>query len=92
MKRFTAMLLGIVCLWAGHLMSNSDAMAQDKSGGVLVVAYNQSPRHLNPALQSGTGRDFRAPRFSPLPCGSEVAGSPSPIWPSPGSSATTRKP
>lgn len=42
-------LAGAICLAA-----LSGAFAEPKPGGTLIIATASSPRHLNPAVQSGT--------------------------------------
>tara|TARA_R110002111_G_C6005833_1_gene373862 strand:- start:7912 stop:9495 length:1584 start_codon:yes stop_codon:yes gene_type:complete len=49
LKTVCAIALG-VCLAVGAAVSLADG---PKDGGVLVAAFNQAPRHFNPAVQSG---------------------------------------
>ena len=54
MKRYSIMVyLLALSLIVGFGMTGA-AVAEGKQGGTLVILFSHSPRHLNPAVMSGT--------------------------------------
>jgi len=54
MKRFSMMLLIVSLALSVGLGMTGTAVAESKRGGTLIVIFNNTPRHLNPAVQSGS--------------------------------------